>query len=209
MKIYLIWWPPKCWKTTLSKKLAKKKEISYISADTLQNIVFYETKKEYISEKFPHRELRMKYKNNDDFFEENSSEKIVENYKLQAGASKKAIRSIVETYLLDKDSIIVEWYQITPKLVFDLKKEFWEENISEIFLVKKDENLFLEWINKTTLSNDWIIENTKKEETFLLIAKMIIFYSEYFEKQAKEYDLKLVNMDNRFEEKIDYLCKSL
>lgn len=209
MKIYLIWWPPKCWKTTLSKKLSKKKGIAYISADTLQNIVFYETQKENISEKFPHRELRMKYKNNDDFFKENSSDVIIENYIKQAATSKKAIRSIVETYLLDKDSIIIEWYQITPKLVFDLKKEFWEENISEIFLVKKDQELFLEWINKTTLSNDWIIENTENKDTFLLIAKMIIFYSEYFEKEAEKYKLKIINMDKRFEEKIDYLCKNL
>jgi hypothetical protein len=38
--------------------LAEKKNISCISADTLQNIVFYETNKDEIIKKFPHRELR-------------------------------------------------------------------------------------------------------------------------------------------------------
>ncbi len=151
----------------------------------------------------------MKYKNNDDIFKNNSSEIIVENYKKQAKTSEKAIRSIVETYLWDKDSIIIEWYQVTPELVFNIKKEFWEENIVEIFLVKNDMTLFLENINKTTLSNDWIIENTKNKETFLLIAEMIIFYSEYFIKESEKYNLKMINMNEKFESKIDYLCKSL
>ncbi len=208
MKIYLIWWPPKCWKTTLSKLLAKKKNISYISADTLQNIVFYETENKKIWKKFPHRELRKKFKNNDDFFQNNSAWKIIDEYKRQAKTSKKAIRSIVETYILDKESIIVEWYQITPELVFELKKEFWKENIEEIFLIKQDFELFLEWINKTNLSNDWILNWTKNKKTFWLIAKMVWEYWKYFKSESEKYDLKLVNMDKNFEEKIDYIVKS-
>ena len=209
MKIYLIWWPPKCGKTTLSKLLAEKKNISCISVDTLQNIVFYETNKSEVSKKLPHRELRWKFKNNDDFFENNSSKEIIEKYIIQAETSKKAIRSIVETYLIDNESIIIEGYQITPKLIFELKKEFWKENISEIFLIKEDIWLFLEWINKTKLSNDWIIKNTKNENTFLLIAKMISEYWKYFKEQSEKYKTKLINMDKNFESKIDYLIKTL
>ena len=44
--IYLIGGPPKCGKTTLAKKLAGKYQIPWISADTLQNIVWAYTPKE-------------------------------------------------------------------------------------------------------------------------------------------------------------------
>lgn len=209
MKIYLIWWPPKCGKTTLSKALSWQRGISYISADTLQNIVLYETSEEEKTVKFPHRELRRKYSNNDDFYGENSSGEVVKNYKHQAYASHKAIRSIVETYIIEKDSIIVEWYQVTPELVGDLKKEFWEKNIVEIFLVKSDKWLFVENVEKSSTPSDWILEKTSHSCTFDKIAEMIILYWEFFQKEAQKYGFRLLNMDEKFEEKMDYLVKSL
>jgi len=75
-------------------------------------------------------------------------------------------------------------------------------------LIKQDFDLFLKWINKTTLSNDWILNWTKDKKTFELIAKMIIEYSRYFKIESEKYNCKLINLDKKFEEKIDYIVKS-
>ena len=69
---------------------------------------------------------------------------------------------IRETQLIDKDSYIVEGYQVTPELVDEIIKKFGKEKIRAIFLVKHDETKFIEDIHKSSTPNDWIIRKTKE-----------------------------------------------
>lgn len=205
--IYLIGGPPKCGKTTLAKKLSDKYRIPWISADTLQNIVWTYTPKEKHSTSFPHSYLRGD--SNDEFYSEHSSSQIVKNYITQGKTTYDAISMMAETYLTDKDDFIVEGYQITPEIVDTIFKRFDREHIKAVFLVKYDEQKFIQNIHKSTTPNDWIIRKTKNEATFGLIAKMIAEYSHYFDTEAKKYGFSIFNMDEDFDKQIDIIEKHL
>ena len=205
--IYLIGGPPKCGKTTLAKKLAAEYQIPWISADTLQNIVWTYTPKEKQIKLFPHRFVREE--SNDTFYSKHSPEEIVKNYIVQGRTTYDAISMMAETYLADKDDFIVEGYQVTPEIADLILKKFGKEHIKAVFLVKYDEQKFIQDIHKSTTPNDWILRKTKNEETFEKIAKMIAEYSHYFEEEAKKYHLNIINMDENFNEQIDKIVKYL
>lgn len=201
MKVYLIGGPPKCGKTTLAKALSKRFSIPWISADTLQNIVYAYMKQEDHEKYFPHG--YMKGENNDKTYSQNTPDSIVKEYINQGKTSYKAISMMTETQLIDKDDYIVEGYQVTPEIVDEIIKKFGSENIRTIFLVKHDERKFVEDIHKSSTPNDWIIRKTKEENTFLKIAKMISGYSKYFEDEAKKYKFTVLSMDQDFENQIE------
>ena len=202
MKVYLIGGPPKCGKTTLAKIMSKRLSIPWISADTLQNIASVYIHEEEHTKSFPHSTARS-WKDNDLFYTEYTSDVIVKRYVEQWKITYKAISMMAETYLTDKDDIVLEWYQITPELLNELIKKFGKENIKMIFLTKHDERKFVEDIHKSSTPNDWIIKKTKDESTFLKIAKMISEYSKYFENEAKKYELTVLKMDEDFESQIE------
>ena len=205
--IYLIGGPPKCGKTTLAKRLAREYQISWISADTLQNIVWAYTPKNNHASLFPHSYLRGE--SNDEFYSEHSPQQIIKNYIAQGETAYDAISMMAETYLTDNDDFIVEGYQVTPEIVDRIFKKFGKEHVKAVFLVKYDEQKFIQDIHKSTTPNDWIIRKTKNEATYGLIAKMIVEYSHYFEKEAKKYGFKIFNMDNEFENQLNAIEKDL
>ncbi len=108
MKVYLIGGPPKCGKTTLAKTLSKRLSIPWISADTLQNIVYAYMKQEDHEKYFPHR--YMKGENNDETYSQNTPDSIIKEYINQGKTSYKAISMMAETAIVDEDSYIVEGY---------------------------------------------------------------------------------------------------
>lgn len=205
--IYLIGGPPKCGKTTLAKKLAVQYQIPWISADTLQNIVYAYTPEDKREMLFPHSYLRGD--DNDEFYSLHSAQEIVKNYIAQGETTYDAISMIVETYLADEDDFIVEGYQITPEIVNRIFKKYGTEHVRAVFLVKHDELKFVHDIHKSTTPNDWILRKTKDEATFGKIAKMIAEYSRYFEEDAKKYELEIFNMDDGFTEQLDKIEKQL
>ncbi len=198
--IYLIGGPPKCGKTTLAKKLSDKYRIPWISADTLQNIVWAYTPKEKHSTFFPHSYLRGD--SNDEFYSQYSPQQIIENYIAQGKTTYDAISMMAETYLTDKDDFIVEGYQVTPEIVNTVFKKFDREHIKAVFLVKYDEQKFIQDIHKSTTPNDWIIRKTKDEATYGRIAKMISEYSHYFDTEAKKYEFNIFSMDEDFDKQL-------
>jgi 2-phosphoglycerate kinase len=205
--IYLIGGPPKCGKTTLAKKLAQERQISWISADTLQNIVWAYTPEDKRNVLFPHGYLRGK--SIDEFYSKYSPEEIVKNYIAQGETSYDAISMMAETYLADEDDFIVEGYQVTPEIVDRVFKKFGREHIKAVFLVKYDEQKFIQDIHKSTTPNDWIIRKTKNDATYGKIAKMIAEYSRYFEEEAKKHGLRVFNMDENFSGKLYAIKKYL
>jgi len=205
--IYLIGGPPKCGKTTLAKRLASTYQIPWISADTLQNIVWAYTPEDKRPSLFSHSSLRED--SNDEFYSKHSSEEVVKNYIAQGKTTYDAISMMAETYLTDKDDFIVEGYQVTPEVVDRIFKKFGEEHVKAVFLVKYDEQKFIQDIHKSTTPNDWVLRKTKDEVTFGKIAKMIAEYSRYFAKEAEKYGLQVFNMDDSFNEQLEAIEKHL
>ena len=205
--IYLIGGPPKCGKTTLAKRLAIQFQIPWISADTLQNIVWAYTPENKRAILFPHGHSQGE--SNDEFYSKYSPEEIAKNYITQGETSYGAISMMAETSLADKDDFIVEGYQVTPEITGRIFKKFGQEHAKAVFLVKNNEQKFVQDIKKSATPNDWIIRNTKDEATYGKIAKMVAQYSSYFEQEAKKYGLRVFNMDESFSEQLDVIEKYL
>jgi len=203
--IYLIGGPPKCGKTTLAKAMSKELHIPWISADTLQNIVWAYSSDEKKPDLFPRSHLRGK--NNDESYSVHSSETIIRSYIDQGKTSYDAIAMMAETYLIDKDDFIVEGYQVTPEIVDRIHRKYGKEHVRAVFLVRNDAHKFVEDIHKSTTPNDWIIRRTKDESTYPKIAKMVVEYSDYFQREAKKYDLPVFQMDTDFDGQINTLVK--
>lgn len=205
--IYLIGGPPRCGKTTLAKKLGQKYGISWISADALQHIVWTYTPNEKRSAQFPHKYHRKE--SNDDFYSEYSPQQIIESYIAQGRSSYDAISAVAEAYLTDRHDIIVEGYQATPEVADRIGNKFGKNQVRAVFLVKYDEQKFIQDIHESKTPNDWIIKKTKNEATFGLIAKMIAEYSRYFENEAKKYGFRISIMDSDFEKQLNVIQNNL
>lgn len=199
--IYLIGGPPKCGKTTLAKTLSKSFSIPWISADTLQNIVYAYMPEDERNKFFPHKYL--KGATTDETYAKNSATEIINGYIAQGRTSYKAISMLAETQIIDEDDYIVEGYQVTPEIVAEIIKKFGAEKVRTIFLVKHDAEKFVENIHKSTTPNDWIVRNTKDKAVFLKIAAMISEYSQYFEAEAEKFGFPALNMDDDFEKQIE------
>jgi len=206
--IYLIGGPPKCGKTTLAKKISKSFGIPWVSTDTLQNVI-----KPYIHEadfpkKFPADYQRGK--DNDEKYSKFSTSEIIEAYKQQAKTVYQAIEMFAICEIADGNDFTIEGYHIEPELARGLNIKY-PGKVKSIFLVKSDRNNFICDIKKSTTPNDWIIARTGKKETYQKIANMVCEYSDFFEKEARKYSLKVLNMDNDFDirikEAVDYLAE--
>lgn len=207
MAVYLIGGPPKCGKTTLAKALSRELSIPWISADTLQNIVWAYTPSDKHAALFPHSYLRGE--DTDEFYATHSAKEIVESYIAQGKTTYDAISMMAETYLTDKDDFIVEGYQVTPEIVDRIYKKFGTEHIKSVFLTKHDTGKFVGDVHRSTTPNDWILRKTKNPDTFPKIAEMVVEYSHYFQQEVEKYNLSVFHLDNNFEEKMKDIIQYL
>ncbi len=208
--IYFIGGPPKCGKTTLAKSLSKKLGIPWISGDTLGVIA-----REYMDEKdipsrFPWSAIRQgSMRDNDAAYAQYSAEQIVGMYTIQANATAGAIDMLSICEIKDGNDYIVEGYQVEPELVNNLMGKYGKENFRALFLIRKDVEKFVRDCKKSTTPNDWILTNTKNEETYERIGTMVSEYGTYFQKEAEKYGFDVLNMDENFEEQIQKAVKLL
>lgn len=198
--IYLIGGPPKCGKTTLAKKLAKKLGIQWVSSDTLE-VVAMDYVWKYAAKKFeklyPHS--AMKGKTNDETYALASPNQIAKNYIKQAKATYAAIDMFSICEITDGNDYIIEGYHVTPELAAQLIKKYGAKHFRVLFLMKSDVEKFVRDVKKSSTPNDWILRKTKKEETFYKIAEMICYYGDFFSGEAKRNRYKVVNLDEGFE----------
>ncbi len=207
--IYLIGGPPKCGKTTLSKKLSLTLKAPRISTDSLQSVVYAYTNKRDIPKKFPWGTIRRQTnRSNDIAYNKYSAKQIVAAYRAQAKFTFKAIEMMALSEITDGNDLIIEGYHVEPQLVADLQKKH-RGKIKSVFLIKNDAEKFVRDIKKTSTPNDWIINRTDDINTYNLIAKMICEYGKFFENEAKRKHLKVINMDDNFNKRISEAIKSL
>lgn len=208
--IYLIGGPPKCGKTTLAKRLAKKRGIPWVSSDTLE-VVGMDYVWKYAAKKFdklyPH--TAMKGKTNDETYGLASPKQIAKNYIKQAKATYSAIDMFSICEITDGNDYIIEGYHITPELAVQLIKKYGKKHFRVIFLIKSDTEKFIKDVKKSSTPNDWILKKTKKHATFLKIAEMISYYGKYFETASKKDKFKSLNMDSNFEVSLKQAMQTL
>ncbi|EKE27257.1 MAG: hypothetical protein ACD_3C00232G0003 [uncultured bacterium (gcode 4)] len=204
--IYLIGGPPKCWKTTLAKKLSKETWIPWVSTDTLQDVI-----KPYIPESDYTKLFPVNYqkgKSNDDKYSKYTLEDIKGAYITQSKTVYKAVDMFVICEITDGNDYIIEGYHITPELAEVLSSKY-PDKIRSVFIVKTDVEKFIRNIKNSSTPNDWIIAKTLNDETYRKIADMICEYGKYFIEESDRHGQMVLNIDEGFEIKIKEAIKIL
>ena len=197
--IYLIGGPPKCGKTTLAKKLSKHLGIQWVASDTLQ-VVAMDYVWKYAPKKFdklyPHN--AMKGKTNDETYALIPPKQIAKNYIKQAKTSYAAVDMFSICEIKDGNDYVIEGYHVTPQLAAWLIKKYGNKHFRVLFLVKSDTDKFIRDVKKSSTPNDWILAKTQEKETLHKIAEMVSYYGQFFDKEARKYNFKVLNMDDDF-----------
>ncbi len=209
--IYLIGGPPKCGKTTLAKKLSKGLGIQWVASDTLQ-VVVREYVSKYVSKQalarlYPHSSK--KGKTNDETYSRNTPHRVAKNYMKQAVASYDALDMFAISEIKDGNDYILEGYHITPQLAARLIKKYGGKHFRVLFLVKSDIEKFVHDTKKSSTPNDWILRKTLNKKTLYKIAQMVSYYGQFFNKEARKYKFKVLNMDNDFSGQLKKAIKLL
>ncbi|MFC1651827.1 hypothetical protein ACFL24_01570 [Patescibacteria group bacterium] len=204
--IYLIGGPPRSGKTIIAKKISK----SWISADIIESMVVSYINKKDLKRLFPKSIIRVKTKqSNDAMYNSYSAKEIVKAYIKQARASWKAIETMITCELKEGHDYIIEGHQIHPQLIARIIKKHKKINIVPIILTRFDKDEIVSGCQKHETENDWFIQKTKNKETYYKIAEMISVYSDFFEREAKKYKLKVINMDGDFKKQSQVVVKYL
>ncbi|MBT6691614.1 hypothetical protein HOB10_04755 [Candidatus Parcubacteria bacterium] len=201
--IYLIGGAPRCGKTTTAKRLSKKLNVSWLSTDTLERVVRSCMSAKEITKKFPKTVIRRKTKySNDLMYSQYTTKQITSTYLKQSRAIWTAVETFVDCELYEGRSIVIEGYHIHPELVKKLSKKYGPRNVRAVFFTKMDAEDIVSKGKKFADKNDWFVNRTKNETTYLKIAHMIVELSKFFNREAKKYNLKLYNTDTHFKNKL-------
>jgi len=208
MRIILIGGVPRTGKTTLAQKISHDMGLSWISTDALESIAYSYTSPENESALFPKAHLKKSTdRTNDDFYDMYTTEEIVDAYTQQADTTAKAIVALV-TYA-DKGGwgYVIEGYHITPKLIAELRNK--GIAFSSIILINTKPHEAIERSRTSTTKNDWVRDDTHREETFSKIATVISAHSNRLLVEAEKLDVTVVDMSLDFESRFNDVYESL
>jgi hypothetical protein len=208
--LYLIGGPPRCGKTTLSAALAKKLQIPYFSIDHIASVIPPYIPPERQDESFPLRALRQKVNNdNDRFFATYSAEEIVAVYQRQAATVWPGVRNFIDYAIEDKHTLILEGWQLLPRLLAEIPLAERAGNVQIQYLYKTDVQEILSGLKANNPVNDWVLRHTKEDAGFVRIAQMISCFGKTIEKETSELRFKAINMDRDFVMKISDLSDGM
>jgi 2-phosphoglycerate kinase len=189
-------------KTNLAEALARKTSFPYFSLDHVTSVITpYIPEQEYET-KLPLFAARLKKETVDVFYARHPTEQIVNFYLRSADTYWAGVANFIRYAVEDEHDLILEGWQILPHLLQTLVTPENQVKLKIIFLYKSNMENIVSGLKANTAKIDWVLRNTKEESTFLAIAKMISYFGNYIEKEAKEYNFRSVNTDVDFEQKI-------
>ena len=207
--IYLIGGSPRCGKTKVAKALAKKTHIPWFPADYLGSVIFQYIPETERDAKFPLSAIRDIDDTNDYRYSNYTAEQIVDFYYTQAEAVWSGLHAFIKYTAHDKQDFIIEGYQVTPELLSRIDEET-KKSIKSVFLYKQDLKEIESGIKKNEDPGDWLLNgNTKDEETFSKVAKMINVFGVRTLDECEKYNVSVFNMDVNFDKKINEVVNSL
>ncbi len=208
--IYLIGGPPRCGKSTLAKKIARKKRISWISADSLESIAVVYTPKSAQIKKFPKTMMRRQTKqSNDAMYNRYTPQQVATAYKQQSLATWPAVEQLVAATLRADQDLVIEGHQLHPKLMHMLIERHGQRSITATIIMRRDITQTAIDARKNTAPDDWFIAKTTDPATDYKIAEMIVRYGAYLEKEADKYTIPVTAIDDAFHKTINNLAQSL
>lgn len=204
--IYLIGGAPRCGKTILSKKIASKRKISWISTDTIRSMALACTPKRLINKKFPYQKLQ--FEKSDIPYNDLTRHSPATLLRAEITESKTiwpSTRAMIEHLIDSKQEYIIEGVHLMPALVRQLRGTKYWKHIKIVYLVKKDTEAILDGFRRNTSPHDWLAGAIKNKTLADRAANMVRTKSTYIARQAKKLQFKVVNIDNDFEKKINEL----
>jgi len=206
--IYLIGGAPRCGKTILSRRLATQKNCSWISTDTIRQMVFVSTPKNLRDKKFPYSKLQRAAEPYTDV-NQNPPSVLLRAEITESKSVWPSVRVMIEDFIECKQSYIIEGVHLMPDLVQQLKnKSYWDE-IRLVYLVKTDKKEIIDGFSLNKSEHDWLNGAIKKQNTELLkkVAAMVQTKSRYIAKLANHAGFTVVDTGKNFEEKIAKLSR--
>ncbi len=202
--LYLISGSPRAGKSTLSRMLAKKLNIGYLSTDNIRPMLWALYKGKEKDRLFPFEKM-FDPTDIDTYYQKYSHKEIFAADLIETKSIWKSTESLIDYFLLCNMDYIVEGIHLLPKLV---KKYRGDNRIKIIYLIKSDKDKILDGLkrNKDNKHHDWLAHNAKHEETLATASESIALYGQYFEKEAKKYGLECINTEDGFKSKLGLAC---
>ena len=201
--VYLIGGPPRCGKTTLGDALAKRMSVPYFTLDHVTSVISPYIPEQDYKTKLPLSIARQETNfSNDIFYSRYTPDQVVQFYLRQAETYWPGVESFIRYAISDDHNLILEGWQILPRLLRAVVTRNNQLQTKAIFLYKLDEGSIVAGLKKRTATQDWVLNNTKEENTFNAIAKMISQLGEYVEREARVCGFRSLNMDGEFTPKI-------
>ncbi len=209
--IYLIGGSPRCGKTILAKKIAHDKKISCVSTDALRAAILNTVPKSQRQKKFPQEAMPTpptKFR-----FDVYSPAAQLKAQLVEAETMWPGVMAFIKSLSNREQQYVVEGVHLLPRLVNQLKKTSYWKDIKVVYLAKKDLAKIIKDFPKNKDEYDWMLPTIQHDKARLRKAALMTqVKSQYFDREAKKYHLKVFNTDSNFQKKLRqaqrYLIKS-
>ncbi len=194
--IYLIGGAPRCGKTLLSRALATKKHVPWMSIDVFRSGVVAYIPQDQIKNKLPDDNIRL---------ETSTPKELLESEILESKTLWPGVRSIIEHLIKGGQEYIIEGVQLMPELVQELVETAYWKQIRLVYLVKEDLAEIKEGFPRNKSEHDWLKEALTNTDLVERAARMVEMKSRYITEQAKKYGFMVVDTGKDFERKLTKL----
>jgi 2-phosphoglycerate kinase len=182
----------------LAVALSKQKSIPYFSVDHLGSLIRPYIPVDERDRVFPLAAARAQAGGSNDAFHGNHSPAdILGLYLRQAEAYWPGLESFVRYGLGDEHDLILEGWQLLPRLVATVVTPENQGTLAALFLYKTDAGKIATGLRAGT--SDWVMRHTTQESTFSAIADMIAAFGSHVQDEAKAHRLDAVNTDDDFQ----------
>lgn len=189
--------------------LSKRLHLPWFPTDYMEAVVSQYIPDNPDQEPYPLTNVRnTTHKSNDRFYGDFSAEQIIAMYRGKAKMVWPGLKAFIEYAAYEHRSFILEGLHIDPALLSDLASDA-RNFVKCVFLYRLNEHEIEEGFAKSTEKHDWVLEHTKKPETFAKIAAMIQAYGVLIRDDAKRHELPAVCMDGDFDAQLNHAIDSL
>ena len=183
-----------CGKTSLADKITKAPGKSCLHIDSLEAIILsLYTSPEQLQERFPKSWMRGQQHSNEALFDNHTPEEVTQALITQSRSMWDAIQIFIGKEIEAGREFAIEDYHIHPEFVARCKQRFGAHAIATVFLIRKDLQKIVNYMQKHPRKGDWLIE--RGPVNIQNVARVVMLFSEFIEREAARYGMPCVRTD--------------